>query len=309
MQETYHVIELREGTDYRPVYSREAENRVPPRSGRRASRRRPFLAPIAQIGGWTALILLLFSIVYGWWSPAPDANAAAVESEEPYGAEATAEEISAAQESADNTAWNLMLVNYDHPIPDGYEVELMDVPGGEKVDQRMYDPLMEMLDAAAAEDLGPIVVSGFRTQEKQQSLYDEKIQKYQMQGYTREEAAKLAEQWVARPGTSEHQLGLAVDINGATYDIYLWLQANSYKYGFIFRYPGSKTEITGVAEEVWHYRYVGVEAAAEIYEQGICLEEYVAGSQDETPVEEPLEAAVWYRDGNQWQRASAGSVQ
>ena len=65
----------------------------------------------------------------------------------------------------------------------------------------------------------------------------------------------------------------AVDINGATYDLYFWLQENSYKYGFIFRYPGSKTDITGTAEEVWHYRYVGKEAAAEIYEQQICLED------------------------------------
>ena len=75
--------------------------------------------------------------------------------------------------------------------------------------------------------------------------------------------------------TSEHQLGLAVDINGAVYDIYLWLEENSWKYGFIFRYPAYKTDLTGVAGEVWHYRYVGREAAREIMEQGICLEEYL----------------------------------
>ena len=86
---------------------------------------------------------------------------------------------------------------------------------------------------------------------------------------------------MAVPGYSEHQAGLAVDINGATYDLYFWLQENSYKYGFIFRYPGSKTEITGVAEEVWHYRYVGVEAATEMYEKGLCLEEYLAERQGE----------------------------
>ena len=86
---------------------------------------------------------------------------------------------------------------------------------------------------------------------------------------------EMAKEWVAAPGYSEHQLGFAVDINGATYDLYFWLQENSYKYGFIFRYPGSKTDITGTAEEVWHYRYVGKEAAAEIYEQQICLEEYL----------------------------------
>ncbi len=70
------------------------------------------------------------------------------------------------------------------------------------------------------------------------------------------------------PRYSEHQIGLAVDINGATYDLYFWLQENSCKYGFIFRYPGDKTDITGVSEEVWHYRYVGVKAATEMYERG-----------------------------------------
>lgn len=65
------------------------------------------------------------------------------------------------------------------------------------------------------------------------------------------------------------------DIDGSTYNVYLWLQENSYKYGFIFRYPGNKTEITGTAEEVWHYRYVGKDAAAEIHAKGICLEEYL----------------------------------
>lgn len=85
------------------------------------------------------------------------------------------------------------------------------------------------------------------------------------------------------PGHSEHQLGLAVDMNGAVYDLYLRLQENSYRYGFIFRYPGEKTEITGTAEEVWHYRYVGEEAARRMYEQGICLEEYM--EQKESSIE------------------------
>ena len=85
-------------------------------------------------------------------------------------------------------------------------ISLVDVPGGEKVDERIYEPLMEMLNDA--EDLGPIVVSGYRTPEKQQSLYDDKIKKYKKQGYSESEAIILAGQWVAEPGTSEHQLGL-----------------------------------------------------------------------------------------------------
>lgn len=178
---------------------------------------------------------------------------------------------------AEDAPWYLTLVNRQNPIPEDYEVNLVKVEGGEKVDERIYEPLMEMLEAAREGNLGqlPMVVSGYRTQKKQQQLYDDKIAKYRRQGYSKEEARKLAEQLVAVPGYSEHQLGFAVDINGATYDVYLWLQENSYKYGFIFRYPGSKTEITGTAEEVWHYRYVGPEAAAEIYEQGLCLEEYL----------------------------------
>ena len=179
-----------------------------------------------------------------------------------------------------DTPWYLTLVNRENPLPEDYleyQIHLVDVPGSEKVDERIYDPLMEMLDAAG--ELGPIVVSGYRTAEKQQSLYDEKMKEYQRQGYSESEAIELAQQWVAEPGTSEHQLGLSVDINGASYDIYLWLQENSYKYGFIFRYPGNKTDITGVAEEVWHYRYVGKEAARAIYERGICLEEYLENPQ------------------------------
>ena len=177
----------------------------------------------------------------------------------------------------DDTEWNLTLVNKWNPIPENYEINLVEVPGGEKVDERIYEPLMEMLEAAKEGnwDQLPMVVSGYRTQEKQQQLYDEKIAEYKQEGYSNEEAVEQAEQWVAVPGYSEHQLGIAVDINGATYDLYFWLQENSYKYGFIFRYPGAKTDITGTAEEVWHYRYVGVEAATEMYEQGLCLEEYL----------------------------------
>lgn len=183
------------------------------------------------------------------------------------------------QDTETEEMWNLMLVNKSNSIPDNYDVNLVEVEGGERVDERIYDSLMEMLEAAREGNLGelPLVVSGYRTQEKQQSLYDDKIAKFKKEGYSESEAVQLAGQWVALPGYSEHQLGFAVDINGAVYDVYSWLQENSYKYGFIFRYPGSKTDITGVAEEVWHYRYVGKEAAKEIYERGICLEEYLDG--------------------------------
>lgn len=175
------------------------------------------------------------------------------------------------------TPWNLVLVNRDNPLPEDWTVEPMEVPGGQTVDKRIYEPLMEMFEAARGVNLDrlPNVESGYRTAEKQQSLYDQRLSAFLNEGYSEREARRLTEQWVSVPGTSEHQLGLAVDISGQVYDIYPWLQANSYLYGFILRYPADKTDITGVAGEEWHFRYVGVEAATVMYEQGLCLEEYL----------------------------------
>ena len=117
-------------------------------------------------------------------------------------------------------------------------------------------------------------------QEEQQQIMDGKIEEYRYSGYSDDEAVKLAEEWVALPGTSEHQLGIAVDINadnsGSSDDeVYNWLYDNAWKYGFIKRYPEDKTDITGVINEPWHYRYVGEKAAKEIWESGQCLEEYL----------------------------------
>ena len=90
---------------------------------------------------------------------------------------------------------------------------------------------------------------------------------------------------VALPGTSEHQTGLALDIVDAGYQeldeaqentpVQQWLMRNSWRYGFILRYPTGKSNITGIIYEPWHYRYVGRDAARAIYESGLCLEEYL----------------------------------
>ena len=105
------------------------------------------------------------------------------------------------------------------------------------------------------------------------------------QGDLREEAEKQAAIWVAPPGTSEHQLGLAVDIVAESYQLLdrhqektaeqQWLMEHCSEYGFILRYPTDKSEMTGIGYEPWHYRYVGREAAEEIMRRGICLEEYL----------------------------------
>lgn len=180
----------------------------------------------------------------------------------------------------DETAWCLILVNKWNYIPDDYKVKLIELANGESVDTRIYPALQEMFDNAKSDNIYPIVASGYRTSEKQQSLMDEKINDYENEGYSAEEAKAKAETWVAVPGTSEHQLGIAVDINAdgihsTGEEVYEWLGENSYRFGFINRYPSDKTEITGINNEPWHYRYVGIAVATEIYNQGVCLEEYL----------------------------------
>jgi len=151
--------------------------------------------------------------------------------------------------------WNLILVDRNHYIPNNYQVELTELSNGKKVDSRIYPEL-------------------------QQKIMDEKINEYEKQGYSAKEAKKRAEKYVAIPDTSEHQLGLSVDINADTdkcssEKVYQWLDENAYKYGFVKRYPEDKTDITGISNEPWHYRYVGTTVAKIMKEENLCLEEYL----------------------------------
>ena len=156
---------------------------------------------------------------------------------------------------------------------------------GWTVDSRCYDALQQMMDACRAEGLYPVVCSAYRTQDFQQTLHDNKVSEWMEQGYSREEAREKAGHQVAVPGTSEHQLGLAVDIVDVNYQlldtnqentaVQKWLLENSWRYGFILRYPTDQTDVTGIVYEPWHYRYVGKEYAQDIYKKGLCLEQYL----------------------------------
>ena len=164
-------------------------------------------------------------------------------------------------------------------MPEDYDVELTELSNGQMVDSRIYPYLQEMFDAARTEGVYPVVREGYRTAEEQQEILDDKIQNYINQGYSQVKAERTVKEWVALPGTSEHQLGIAVDINAdkskcSNEDVYEWLAENAYKYGFVLRYLPGKQKITGTSYEPWHYRYVGKEVAREIYEREICLEEY-----------------------------------
>lgn len=185
--------------------------------------------------------------------------------------------------------WNLILVNPWNEVPDDYEISLTNLPNGHSIDSRCYPALTEMMNACRGAGLQPLICSSYRSQEKQESLFQERIDELRAQGYSKKEARIKAATSVARPGTSEHQIGLAVDIVDQSHQtldamqeytpVQQWLMENSWKYGFILRYPNDKSRLTGIIYEPWHYRYVGPEAAQEIYEQGICLEEYLEERQ------------------------------
>jgi len=131
--------------------------------------------------------------------------------------------------------------------------------------------LKKMQAAAKKEGYSLGLLSGFRSYETQKKLYNSYVAKY---------GQKTTDTFSARPGHSEHQTGLAFDV-GAISDSFgdtkegKWLEANAYKYGFIIRYPKNKTTITGYKYEPWHIRYLGKTVAKEVFDSGLCLEEYL----------------------------------
>ena len=179
-----------------------------------------------------------------------------------------------------NEQKNLILVNVENPLPEEYSVDLSEIAEGVMVADRIEEQLVKMIQDAEDDGVYLKIVSGYRTMEEQHQLYADEIQLFLDDGYTKMDAENMAKQWVAVPGTSEHQTGLAVDINAIEdkskrEEVYIWLAYHAQEYGFIRRYPPDKVDITGIANEPWHYRYVGKKAAIEMKNENKCLEEYI----------------------------------
>lgn len=182
--------------------------------------------------------------------------------------------------------WRLLMSNRNNVISD-YEPEVTRIPEeycqdsqNYRIDSRVYDDLMAMIAAASEDGVKLTVVSSYRPYSSQERLYNNKVNYYINKGYSRANAERLASTVVAIPGTSDHNLGLAVDFNYLEQSDedkpeLVWLRENAEQFGFVMRYPEGKENVTGVIYEPWHYRYVGVEHAAAMNEQGLCLEEYV----------------------------------
>lgn len=200
-------------------------------------------------------------------------------------------------EESEKDKWYLKLVNAKNPMTEAdvpeVETETLDSEGYQ-VDARIMQDLEDMFEAAWEDGRSPMICSAFRSWDTQVSLHQNKINRLMNEeGLDEESAAVKAATVVAKPGTSEHQVGLALDIVSSEYtnldeaqmetEDQKWLMENSWKYGFILRYPLDKSDITGVIFEPWHYRYVGKKAAKEITEQNLTLEEYLGAE----PVGDP----------------------
>lgn len=186
----------------------------------------------------------------------------------------------------DITSWEYQLANSDNYIGSYTPTVSVIEDSVNYFDSRAVDALVEFLDAARGAGFTPYVVTAYRSYSTQEYIFNGMASQLSWDGtYTYDEAVELAKAIVAYPGTSDHQTGLGVDIassasltldlNNLDEDFYEWMDENCATYGFIARYPISKIRITGI-DEPWHYRYVGVEAATYIMENGLNLEEFVS---------------------------------
>lgn len=187
--------------------------------------------------------------------------------------------------ATDDDSWQLILVNSTHALPENFSVELAKLDDSYKVDARIANAALQMFKDAKLSGITIFPCSAYRPVDYQEGLFNSKVEEYIGEGKTEEEALAVAATIIAAPGTSEHHTGLAMDIVTTDYqildegfaetDAFIWLSQNAHKYGFILRYPKDKQDITEIIYEPWHYRYVGVEHAAIIRENNICLEEYI----------------------------------
>ena len=177
---------------------------------------------------------------------------------------------------------NLIIVNKFNYLNETYEpdniteISLSCSYGSNKVSKETNDAYIEMAKAAKEDGVQLMANSTYRTYERQDEIYKD---------FYYSKGINYADNYAARPGHSEHQTGLALDIfttgnsttsNFEDSDAFEWLSKNAYKYGFILRYPKDKEYLTGYNYESWHYRYLGVEVATKVYNSGLTYDEYYA---------------------------------
>lgn len=182
--------------------------------------------------------------------------------------------------AAEADQWYLQIASVAHPLPEGFiqpsTMVIDDI--GREIDSRIVGAYWDLVNAAKADGLNIYPISGFRPHSTQVSLFNARVEQARNDGYADPEAE--AARHVAKPGTSEHELGLAVDFNSVDESYFRntaeakWLAAHCAEYGFVIRYPEDKESVTGIIYEPWHLRFVGVKHAKRMNELNMCLEEY-----------------------------------
>lgn len=178
---------------------------------------------------------------------------------------------------------HVVLVNSEHKVPKWYTMELKTVQDWHQVSTVCYSALVNMLSDCNAAGIEYTFNSAYRTIGQQQAILDARTKEYEDKGSDHTTAYWKARQTVALPGTSEHHLGLAVDLLGE--EAIAWLTEHCWEYGFIVRYREEKAHITGIIDEPWHFRYVGVDVAMDMKDSGLCLEEYLGAVPVDTGTE------------------------
>ena len=174
---------------------------------------------------------------------------------------------------------HVILVNADNPVPDYYKMELKIIEDWHQVSTECYNALAQMLTDCKNAGIDYTFNSAYRTIAQQKEILEDRTEEHMEGGLPYAAAYAKARETVALPGTSEHHLGLAVDLLGD--EAIAWLTEHCWEYGFIVRYQGDKAHITGIIDEPWHFRYVGTTVAMELKTSGLCLEEYLGAWQPE----------------------------
>ena len=187
----------------------------------------------------------------------------------------------------------MILVNHTNKMPENYTFETAECGSKTAVNKTLQtvacNAFLELQKAAAAENVTVWMQSGYRSVSYQTNLYEKKTNYYKQQGYDDAKAKEMAAAVVNPPGYSEHNCGLAADLNSPEHTgldegfentvAFRWLCQHAGEYGFILRYPKGAEEKTEITYEPWHWRYVGVENAAKINASGLCFEDYIAALQ------------------------------
>ena len=217
----------------------------------------------------------------------PELSAESLEQPAEYGVQQST--LTAAQAQAILDDPRMILVSRAHKMPEDYPVETKECGSATAINKTLQteaaDAFLSMQAAAAKDGVDVRMQSGYRSVSYQKKLYDNKTQYYRNKGLSEAAAREKAAVIVNPPGCSEHNCGLAADLNSpehTTLDTgfadtaaFRWLCENAEQYGFILRYPKGKQDVTGIIFEPWHFRYVGVEIATYIMENSLTLEEYL----------------------------------